>query len=444
MSEVTAEDLVQMMQKDSWQREDIEQLLQTCRDLPDSVDKLRGGLGQLEQAEPEPKGAVALKIGVGRFLLARYTEAADALSNATDNKERHWYQALTLGQLGRYDQAVEELDRAQDKGWDEGDVAVKRIEFLALSGQVEQAGKALEKLPASEEADYYYVQGLLKELSGNGEAALELYDQALEIDENHSPSLFREAFYLDLHGQEAEAIDLYRDCNAEPPIFINALLNLSVLYEDAEQNDKAIDCLERILAANPNHARAKLFLRDARASKTMFFDEDQARRVAKRNAVLDIPVTDFELSVRARNCLKKMNIRTLGDLIRTTEAELLAYKNFGETSLKEIKDMLTAKGLRLGQALEEGGEYPPSGERDIPDIPMKPAADDRATSLSIDDVEFSVRARRAVENLGVKTLGELADKTEVELMSCKNFGQTSLNEIRQRLSENGMGLRESK
>ena len=98
----------------------------------------------------------------------------------------------------------------------------------------------------------------------------------------------------------------------------------------------------------------------------MYYDEDQARRIAKRNAVLDIPVTDFELSVRARNCLKKMNIRTLGDLVRITEAELLAYKNFGETSLKEIKDMLTAKGLRLGQALEEGSELADLAE-------MKPA-----------------------------------------------------------------------
>ena len=64
----------------------------------------------------------------------------------------------------------------------------------------------------------------------------------------------------------------------------------------------------------------------------------QAKRMAKRSAVMDIPVTDFELSVRARNCLKKMNIRTLGDLVRTTEQQLLAYKNFGETSLKELQE----------------------------------------------------------------------------------------------------------
>ena len=50
-----------------------------------------------------------------------------------------------------------------------------------------------------------------------------------------------------------------------------------------------------------------------------------------------------------------MKIRTLGDLLKITEAELLSYKNFGETSLVEIKAMLSQKGLRLGQGLE--GQY---------------------------------------------------------------------------------------
>ena len=65
-------------------------------------------------------------------------------------------------------------------------------------------------------------------------------------------------------------------------------------------------------------------------------------------------MTDFELSVRSRNCLKKMNIRTLGDLTRVTEQQLLSSKNFGETSLDEIKEMMTTKGLHLGQSLEDG------------------------------------------------------------------------------------------
>ena len=90
-------------------------------------------------------------------------------------------------------------------------------------------------------------------------------------------------------------------------------------------------------------------MKDIIASKNMYYDEEQDRNLAKRSALLDTPVTDFELSVRARNCLKKMKIRTLGDLLKITEAELLSYKNFGETSLVEIKSMLTSRSLRLGR-----------------------------------------------------------------------------------------------
>ena len=48
-----------------------------------------------------------------------------------------------------------------------------------------------------------------------------------------------------------------------------------------------------------------------------------------------------------------MNIRTIGDLLNISEVELLSYKNFGETSLKEIKGILDLKGLYLGMAIEE-------------------------------------------------------------------------------------------
>jgi DNA-directed RNA polymerase subunit alpha len=59
----------------------------------------------------------------------------------------------------------------------------------------------------------------------------------------------------------------------------------------------------------------------------------------------------------------------------------------------------------------------------------------------IDDLELSVRARRALDRLGVKTVIELVNKTEAELLGCKNFGVTSLNEIKERLETLGLGLR---
>lgn len=65
--------------------------------------------------------------------------------------------------------------------------------------------------------------------------------------------------------------------------------------------------------------------------------------------LLAIPVTDFELSLRVRNNLRKMGVMTLADLCRCTEQELLASEFISETHLAEIKAMLDSKSLRLGQ-----------------------------------------------------------------------------------------------
>jgi len=162
-----------------------------------------------------------------------------------------------------------------------------------------------------------------------------------------------------------------------------------------------------------------------------------ARDIAKRSALLDTPVTDFELSVRARNCLKKMQIRTLGDLLRITEAELLSYKNFGETSLVEIKYMLSAKGLRLGQGVE--GEY--SRLRKEVYDQLRGAAPDSVLSKPVSSLDLSVRARKALQMLNIQSIGDLATRTEAELMGVKNFGATSLDEIKEKLTKFNLTLR---
>ena len=63
-------------------------------------------------------------------------------------------------------------------------------------------------------------------------------------------------------------------------------------------------------------------------------------------------VDELELSVRASNCLKTANIRTIADLVQKTEAELLKTKNFGKKSLNEIKTILGEMGLSLGMCLD--------------------------------------------------------------------------------------------
>jgi len=441
MDQTVTDAVEAIMARETWSAEDHRELMKELLAMSDAPRKFKGIVAKLEAQTPELKGAAALKVGIARYTLCRFAEALKALSVATDNKDRRYFQAQCLKNLHRYDEAAEELRRAADRGWDAARIQLELIEVAALSGKLDAAEKALSTLAGKigETADYLYLRGLTDELSGNGERAAEAYVKARSIDPNHVAATFRLAYYCDLHGEEDQAVELYTRCIMQPPVHANALLNLAVLHEDAGRYDKAVACLKTILATNPNNARARLFLKDAQASKTMYYDEDQAKRIARRNAVLDIPVTDFELSVRARNCLKKMNIRTLGDLVNATESDLLSYKNFGETSLKEIKDMLAAKNLRLGQALEEEDEY----ALDLDTGLGETVRDEGVLVTPIAQIELSVRARRALESLGVATLGELAGKTEAELMGCRNFGQTTLNEVRQRLAEYGLQLRES-
>src|SRR5882762_6996882 len=202
-------------------------------------------------------------------------------------------------------------------------------------------------------AEEYFRRGLEAEKEGNHEKAVEFYERALNENPDHEQSAFHLAVLYDRRAEDAKAIELYERICTSPPVHLNALLNLAVLYEDNNHYDEAHRCLDAVLRTNPNHERARLYMKDVESARSMYYDEDSDRRGDRRNAVLEIPISDFELSVRSRNCLKKMNIRTLGDLLRITEQELLSYKNFGETSLNEIKALLAQKGLRLGQSLDD-------------------------------------------------------------------------------------------
>jgi len=284
-------------------------------------------------------------------------------------------------------------------------------------------------------AEEYFKRGTDAEKEGNHEKAIEFFERALNENPDHEVACFSLAVMYDRRADDAKAIELYERICTSPPVHLNALLNLAVLYEDNNHYDEAHRCLDAVLRTDPNHARARMYMKDVESARSMYYDEDD-RKGDARNRVLEIPITDFELSVRSRNCLKKMNIRSLGDLLRTTEQELLSYKNFGETSLNEIKALLAQKGLRLGQSAD--GEKP-AFTRTTP-VAVENVSPE-TLGKTVADLELSVRSRKALQRLNINTIGELASRTEAELLGCKNFGQTSLNEIKQQLSGFGMGLR---
>jgi len=71
---------------------------------------------------------------------------------------------------------------------------------------------------------------------------------------------------------------------------------------------------------------------------------------------LKIPISELELSVRSSNCLREARIKTIGDLVRRSELEMLKYRNFGKKSLAEINKILVGMGLGLGMKFDEKKE----------------------------------------------------------------------------------------
>ncbi|MHC4260857.1 MAG: tetratricopeptide repeat protein [Planctomycetota bacterium] len=396
----------------------------------------------------EPK--VSLTVGIGLFILGRDDEAVGKLGKAKDCKEKFVHLGLALRRLGRFDESIENLQKSVDfesienlqKSVDfEADplfVTLEKAATYRCASDFEAAAKELKGCAnfRAVSGEYHYQLGRLEEAQGLYGQAMDNYKAVLEVSPDHQRALFHLAYRCDLSGDDSGAIDCYRQITSSSRVYVSALLNLAVLYEDRGEYNRAGHCIEKVLKFHPNHQRAILFKKDIDSSKTMFYDEEKEKRRDRKIQILETPISDFELSVRSRNCLKKMKIDTIGDLLNISEVELLSYKNFGETSLHEIKLILSAKGLSLGMALEEKEAAPA-------EVLEASVAEEEEAFLnkSVDELQLSVRARKCLQKLTIRTLGDVTQKTEAELLGVKNFGVTSLNEIKKAINNLGLSFR---
>lgn len=374
-----------------------------------------------------------LRRGIGAYAIGRSREAAERLEGQGDDLSR-----LLLGkariQLGDLGGAIDALDpiTASSQVGLQAQLALLEIAARRFDVELARTGREnLAKLDASA-ADMAYAEGLVAEAQGEHEAAVSAWRTALSENPLHPGALFQLAFRLDLDGEDDEAFELYSHfANGDVSPHAGALLNLGMMAEDRNDFETAVKCYRWVSQANPLDNRARRYLADAEAALDQYYDESRERRADKQNAVLRIPVTDFELSVRARNCLQRMNIHTLGDLVQRTESELLSFKNFGETSLQEVKDILSMKGLRLGMMPNQERSTSPAESAD---------AGDEVLGRPVAELDLSVRSRTALSTLGIQTIGELSRTSSATLLACKNFGQTSLDEIKRKLAEFGLDL----
>jgi DNA-directed RNA polymerase subunit alpha len=404
----------------------------SLRDVTEILEK------KAESATGTPAKRWQLKLGIALFFLGHLGEAVEHLKQA-EGALASFYLGRALAERHEYDEALKAFDKAEKAGYTASQVQLQRTGIYREKGELAEARRALSKLAdqASHSSEYHFQLASCFLAEGERPQALRHFERAVELDPSHTGALFQLGHANDLHGNDDEAVSYYERCLKHPPVHVGVLMNLGILYEDREKYDKAVECYRRVLYANPADEEARLFLRDAQASLTMYYSPEEEHAFSRFSQVLEVPVTDFELSVRSRNCLKKMNIRTLGDLTRVTEQQLLSSKNFGETSLAEIKEIMASKGLHLGQSLEEGVNH------ELRYRPQQPLSAEEQAVLSkpVTDLNLSVRARKCMNRLGINTLGDLVARSADELLESKNFGVTSLSEVREKLTGLGLSLR---
>jgi DNA-directed RNA polymerase subunit alpha len=152
---------------------------------------------------------------------------------------------------------------------------------------------------------------------------------AILLDADFSP-VERVNFHVEpaAEGKERLVVEVWTDGSVAP---VTAVAEAARILEDH------FELLTNFPEATPEEAAA---------------ERDEMRPRTELNENLFRNVDELELSVRASNCLKTANIRTIADLVQKTEAELLKTKNFGKKSLNEIKTILGEMGLSLGMRLD--------------------------------------------------------------------------------------------
>jgi len=394
-----------------------------------------------------PKDEASFRKTLFDWMLGRTVDAQASLGRRRQNPIAVFLLGRMAEDRGDWAEAVDLYRSAARDLKNEPNAHLAYASALGLSGQREKAAQELdgiEKRFAANPVDapkvaaeIAFQRGRLRDLEGDLAGALDFYDNALAYNPGHSEAAFRMGFVLDLRGDDAKAFDCYSRCAEWTASYTGAMTNLALLYEDRGDYEHAIACYRDVLRAEPANRRVRLFLTGAIESTEEVYDEVERKEQERLDQVLRTIVAEFELSVRSRNVLARMNIRTLGDLVQKTEAEMLAYKNFGETSLREIKQLLTAKGLRLGMGREEVERR---HKRERLALVMSDR-DSRVLATPVSDLNLSVRSRRCMARLNIVTIGDLITRTAEELLEMKNFGLTSLTELRAKLDEMGLSLR---
>ncbi|MDI6733548.1 MAG: DNA-directed RNA polymerase subunit alpha C-terminal domain-containing protein [Planctomycetota bacterium] len=430
-----------LLSKENLDLEDVinirKQMLSSIK-IRREVEKILAGFDTAKTRFSSQAKVISRK-GVLYWMLDDVKMAISCLEQGSETEENNCILGLCYLETGRNEEAYKLLEKAYKLSPDVSYIFSAYVESLIKTGGIEPALLLLRKVKNEFKGEPIipYCQGLCYEELREYEKSLDEYNKALSLDPEYAPAIFRLAYRYDLMGKEDEAVELYEKIRGIKPPYINALINLGLIYEDRCDYQKAIECYETVLSIHPEHPRARLYKEDSTASQVMYYDDSLKRKEAELKRLLSQPLSEFQLPTRARNCLEEQKINTIGELVRKTESELLSRENLGTKTLKDIKDLLARRGLALSteqkpvtvESLLKSYTSPEVPK--VMDILNKP----------IFEIDWSARVRASLTKMKVYTFGDLANKAEDDFQGLPNFGQTSLNEIKQRLSQHGLSLK---
>jgi len=145
-----------------------------------------------------------------------------------------------------------------------------------------------------------------------------------------------------------------------------------------------------------------------------------------------IPVQELGLTVRARNCVMKRGVRTVGELARWSREELMCIRNFGRTSLADVIRRLEEfdPGVVLAQTTATDGPAPKALAAEL-GLPARWLS--AAETMPLDRLGLSLRALNCMARSGIQTIGQLVCLNRANLLAIPNLGQASVDNIVGRL-----------
>ena len=168
----------------------------------------------------------------------------------------------------------------------------------------------------------------------------------------------------------------------------------------------------------------------AHADDIICFFEERAKRIKEiLPDVQDTPIESLRLGTRATNALRRGGIHTVGALIQMSQKDIFELRNVGVLSREEITKAIESI-IQSGKVVHhERTEEPEAVIETTPESSRLSELLPEIESISLDDVPFSVRARNALKWANVQTAGELVQMSEKDIMSLRNVGAQTRDEI---------------